>query len=552
MSSALLGLAAPLAADPVGFDWFEYAGSDKSLTREPEPGEYHNPILAGFYPDPSLCRVGADYYLVNSTFAYFPGLPIFHSRDLVNWRLIGHAIDRPGQLRYDGLAVSNGIFAPAISYHDGLFYLVCTQVGTNGNFVITAKDPAGPWSDPVALRFNGIDPSLFFDDDGRAWIVNNDGPEGAPLYDGHRAIRIQELDLKTMQVVGPRPVLVNGGVDLTAKPIWIEGPHLYKREGWYYLSCAEGGTGPGHSQVVFRSRVVTGPYAAWEKNPILTQRGLDDRVDGAVTCVGHADMEIGPDGRWWATFLGVRPYDGRYSPMGRETFLLPVEWTEDGWPVILPDLTARVPLFGPSPGGVSVVPAAELPLSGDFTWRDEFESEKLSSAWIMLRAPKETWWACDAAAGRLTLAPRAETLSGKGNPSYLARRVQHPKFSATLAVDVPSTAEVSAGLAAFQNDRHHYFLAARRDAEGALVVLERARGAAPEVMASARLPVGGNTVRLRIEADGPVCSFAFSGGDGAWSLLLANADARMLTTAVADGFVGATVGPYVRADGSTP
>lgn len=310
---SLMTTAVFAGPQPVKFDSFEYSGKDPFFDAKAEAGEYHTPILTGFYPDPSICRAGQDYYLVNSTFAYYPGLPIFHSKDLVNWRLIGHAIDRPDQLRYHGIDVSGAIFAPAISYHDGLFYVICTMVGSDGNFVITAKDPAGPWSDPVILEFGGIDPSIFFDDDGRAWIVNNDGPDGEPLYDGHRAIRIQEFDYKNLKVVGPRNVMINGGVDLSTKPIWIEGPHLYKVNGWYYLSAAEGGTGPGHSQVVFRSKNVDGPYEPWDQNPILTQRDLPPDVPAAVTCTGHADFEIGPDEKWWAVFLGVRPYGGHFS-----------------------------------------------------------------------------------------------------------------------------------------------------------------------------------------------------------------------------------------------
>ena len=543
-SSALAAAPAPVA-----FDWFEYSGADAGAPEELPAGHYRNPVLSGFYPDPSLCRAGDDYYLVNSTFAYFPGLPIFHSKDLVNWRFIGHAIDRPAQLRYDGLGVSQGIFAPAITHHDGTFYLICTQVGTDGNFIVTAKHPAGPWSDPVRLLFNGIDPSLFFDDDGRAWVVNNDDPEGAPLYDGHRAIRIQEFDIKARKMIGPRPVLVNGGVDLSTKPIWIEGPHLYKREGWYYLSCAEGGTGPGHSQVVFRSRSVTGPYEPWEKNPVLTQRGLDNRAPGAVTCVGHADLEIGPDGRWWATFLGVRPYDGEASPMGRETFLLPVEWTPDGWPTILPDPTARVPLVAPAPNQAALRADPAYPLNGGFTWRDDFSGEKLSPVWIMLRSPKETWWTLGSPeGGRLLLSPRTERLSERGNPSYLGRRVQHARFQAATALRVPSPPGVSAGLVAFQNETHHYFLALRRDAEGPRLSLERANGAAPEIVKSTRLPADAGIVRLRIESDRATCSFSYALGDEAWTSFVTEADARLLTTAAAGGFVGATVGPHARAD----
>ncbi|MDQ8203521.1 glycoside hydrolase family 43 protein [Pelagicoccus sp. SDUM812003] len=533
--------------EAVAFDWFEYSGHDKTISRVVEPGQFHNPILSGFYPDPSICRAGDDYYLVNSTFAYFPGLPIFHSKDLVNWKQVGNAIDRPSQLTYDGLEVSMGIFAPAITYHDGLFYLICTHVTREGNFVLTAEDPAGPWSDPYVLKFRGIDPSLFFDDDGRAWIVNNDDPEGEPLYEGHRAIRIQEFDLEAMQVKGPRKVLVNGGVDISTKPIWIEGPHLYKKDGWYYLSAAEGGTGPGHSQVVFRSKKVDGPYEPWDRNPILTQRGLPDKVFGAVTCTGHSDLVEGPDGKWWATFLGVRPYDGSASPMGRETFLMPVEWTEDGWPTILP-VDERVPLYLDAPGGAVVETSESLPLSGSFTWRDQFDSGTLSKAWIMLRAPSEQWWSFEQGwEGSVAIAPRKATLSSKENPSYLARRVQHHEFYAETLMEVPSEEGVSAGLALFQNDRFHYFLAARRLGQKSILSLERVKDGETEVLNEVEV-ANTDKIALRVEGDEDLCSFEYAVKPDAWLTLAANLDARMITTAVAGGFVGATVGMHARLD----
>lgn len=547
LACAFAAFEAPAKPNGIAFDWFEYSGRDATFDRELKPGEYHNPILTGFYPDPSICRAGDDYYLVNSTFAYYPGLPIFHSKDLVNWEHIGDAIDRPDQLRYEGLRVSEGIFAPAITYHDGLFYLICTMVGSNGNFVLTAEDPAGPWSDPHILKFRGIDPSLFFDDDGRAWIVNNDDPEGEPLYDGHRAIRIQEFDRETMSVKGPRDVLVNGGVDISTKPIWIEGPHIYKREGWYYLSAAEGGTGPGHSQVVFRSREVTGPYEAWDQNPILTQRGLPDQVFGAVTCTGHCDFEIGPDGKWWATFLGVRPYDGGSSPMGRETFLMPVEWTEDGWPTILPE-GARVPLFAEAPNAAEVVQSKELPLSGNFTWRDEFDGEKLSPAWIMLRAPAEKWWRFERGwDDALALTPRKERITGKSNPSLLVRRVQHNDFSAETLMAAPDQAGVSAGLVVFQNDAYHYFLGLRSDGEDSVLFLERVSDGKSEILREQRLQ-GVDKVALRVDGDKQWCDFEYATEPGSFVSFVSDLDAKMLTTHLAGGFVGATVGIYARVD----
>lgn len=547
MGMTLVTSMASAQSSPVAFDWFEYSGQDKTIDRELKPGEFHNPILTGFYPDPSLCRVGDDYYLINSTFEYFPGLPVFHSKDLVNWTQIGSAIDRPDQLSYEGMHVSRGIFAPAINYHDGLFYIICTMVGSDGNFIITAEDPAGPWSDPYILDFTGIDPSLFFDADGRTWIVNNDDPEGKPLYDGHRAIRIREFDIETMKVKGASKVLINAGVDISTKPIWIEGPHIIKRNDWYYVCAAEGGTGPGHSQVVFRSRDVTGPYEPWDQNPILTQRDLPDKVFGAVTSTGHADMEIGPDGKWWATFLGIRPYDGNSSPMGRETFLMPVEWTEDGWPTILP-AGERVPLFLKSPNGVTVKQSTELPLSGNFTWRDDFESGTLSSAWIMLRTPKEQWWNFkDGWDNSITLAPRKELLSGMSNPSYFGRRVQHHQFMASTVLEVPSETGVSAGITFFQNEKYHYYLAVRKEGADTVIYLEQVKNGKAEVVRSIVLHET-DKIAFRISADEAKCSFEYAVKPGKWVSVKANLDAVMVTTHVAGGFVGATVGMHVRVD----
>jgi alpha-N-arabinofuranosidase len=541
------------AAAPVAFDWFEYSGRDAVFASPLPPGSYRNPILAGFYPDPSICRVGDDFYLVNSTFAYFPGLPIFHSRDLVNWRQLGHVIDRPTQLDYSKATVTHGLFAPAISHHGGTFYVVCTMIDGGGNFLVTAKNPAGPWSDPVWLPFDGIDPSLFFDDDGRAWLVNNGGPPGnQPLYNGHRAIWIQEFDVATQKLTGPRSIIINGGVDLAAKPVWIEGPHLYRRGGWYYLCCAEGGTSDQHSQVIFRSKTPTGPFTPWEKNPILTQRDLDGTAPRAVTCTGHADLVVGPDGNWWSVFLGCRPFAGKYWTTGRETFLLPVAWTDDGWPQILPH-GVRVPYVATAPKVERVAPNAlsepsglgasrstSTPLTGNFVLRDDFSTATLSPLWIMLRAPQETWWQLGAPAGHLALAPRAATLAGKGNPSFLARRIQHARFDATTALAVPAEPGVSAGLVAFQNEAHYYFLGVRLTADGK----------APESVASAKIPADAK-LELRLTADETEIAFAYATTPGTWQTLAADADVMPITVQAAGGglhFTGAVVGMFARTE----
>lgn len=576
-TAALTSVASAATPASVSFDSFTYTGRDPAFEAPLPAGHFRNPILAGYYPDPGICRVGDDYYLINSTFAHFPGIPIFHSRDLVNWRQLGHIIDRPTQLKYDGLGITRGIFAPTISHHNGIFYVVCTMVGAGGNFLVTAKDPAGPWSDPVWLDFDGIDPSLFFDDDGRAWMVNNGNPpDNKPLYSGHRAIWIQEFDIAAQKLTGPRSIIVNGGVDISKKPVWIEGPHLYKKDGWYYLCCAEGGTSIHHSQVILRGKSPTGPFTPWEKNPILTQRDLDGNAPHAVTCTGHADLVIGPDDQWWSVFLACRPYAPDTWATGRETFLLPVKWTDDGWPLILPP-GERVPYVVKAPviknqstqttsqertevtekksnsdikSSVSSVTSCEnesVPLSGNFTWTDDFDQAKLSPLWIMLRAPKETWWRL--ADGQLQLTPRADTLSGKGNPSFLGRRLQHSKFETSARLQVPATPGTSAGLVLQQNETHYYYWGVRRTADGMDVFVELQNGPKPETLVRIPLPTGTKSIELRLTGDGPTFAFDYAVAPGAWQPLLPKADSYPISVQAAGGglhFTGALVGPYAR------
>lgn len=537
------------AGVPVAFNWFEYTGDD-AVFAEPLPnGFYRNPILAGFYPDPSVCRVGDDFYLINSSFAYFPGIPIFHSRDLVNWTQIGHVIDRPSQLNYDGMGVSRGIFAPSINYHKGLFYVVCTQVDGGGNFFVTAANPAGPWSDPTWLPFEGIDPSFFFDDDGRTWLVNNGSPEEKPLYEGHRAIWLQEFDVKTQKLIGRRTVIVNGGADLSKKPIWIEGPHLFKRGKAYYLNCAEGGTGDDHSEVIFRSDQVTGPFAPWNKNPILTQRDLPRERPNPVTCTGHAELFEGPDGTWWSVFLGCQPYQGGYYATGRETFLLPVTWSDDGWPLILaPGYSVPLAATAPKlPVAVGRNQESTTALTGNFTWRDNFDQPALALGWVMLGQPHERWWSLQNPAGHLNLLPRKEHLSGPGNPSFLARRLQHARFEASTELSVPAARGISAGLVAFQNETHHYYLGVRQTTEGTIVFVERSDGRSPEIIVS-RGVMNTSMIALKIKAREASCSFFYAAKPGDWQTLLSDADATLLTTQSAGGFVGAMIGLHARID----
>ena len=381
--AALVCLAPAADAGPARFDQFSYSGrADEHPVMG--PSQYRNPILSGYYPDPSVTRVGDNFYLVNSSFAHFPGLPIFTSNNLVDWHQIGNAIDRTTQVDLSGRAISEGLFAPDISFHDGRFFLVNTCVNCGGNFVITARDPAGPWSDPTWLGFEGIDPSVFWEAD-KAYIVNNRPPREPARYDGHRALWLQEFDWRTGRMVGESTEIVNGGVDISQQPSWIEGPHLFKRKGQYYLIAAEGGTGDRHSEVVFRSHRLRGPYLPFRDNPILSQRDLDPNRPNPVTSAGHADFVRTPTGNWWATFLATRPYsEGRYN-IGRETFLLPVTWRH-GWPSILRAGTP-VPFVAERPR-LGQSDAAALPTNGDFSYVERFDSKTLPPQWVGIRTPK--------------------------------------------------------------------------------------------------------------------------------------------------------------------
>ncbi|MGK3966140.1 glycoside hydrolase family 43 protein [Sorangium sp. So ce118] len=531
------------------FSWFEYEGKDPVYQEfTAGEGEYSNPILAGFYPDPSICRVGEDYYLVNSSFSYFPGVPIFHSRDLVHWTQLGHVLDRPSQLDLDSQAISEGIFAPAIRYHDGVFYMVTTLVGGGGNFFVTATDPAGPWSDPIWLNsVDGIDPSFFFDDNGKAYVVNNGPPAGESLYDGHRALWIQEFDVETQKMVGPRSVIVDGGVDISKKPIWIEGPHVFKVDGTYYLIAAEGGTGDQHSEVVFRSASVTGPYEPYAGNPILTQRHLDRNRPFPVTSTGHADFVQLPNGDWWSVFLGTRPYEGDLYNTGRETFLMPVRWV-DGWPVITAG-TETVPYVHDTPA-LPPQPAPAIPMSGNFTYRDEFDGDELAPTWNFIRTPVEQWHDLTASPGWLTLKARPAHLGQRQQPSFVGRRQQHGWASASTAMKyLPSAPGDAAGLVAFQNDDFYYFLGVTLADGKPVIQLEKKAGSSasgdPQVIASAPLDLSaGAPIHLKIEAQGAAYSFSYAREPGAWVSLLEEVDGKTLSTQQAGGFVGTYIGLY--------
>lgn len=478
--------------------------------------EFRNPILPGSHPDPSVCRVGPDFYLVTSSFEWFPGLPVFHSRDLVHWRPLGHVLDRPEQLPLDGVRASGGLYAPTIRHHEGTYYVVCTLVdGTvrAGNFIVTATDPAGPWSAPHWLgEPDSFDPSLLFDDDGRVWFHATRPVDAA----GHTEVWLRELDLAALTLVGPEHVIWRGALrDAT----WAEGPHLYRIGDLYHLVAAEGGTALDHAVSVARSTDVTGPYEGNPRNPVLTHRHLG--ADHPIGSTGHADLIQTADGDWWAVLLAIRPG----LNLGRETFLTPVGWA-DGWPVI--------------PGVRETETRPGLP---EHRWPaepacDTFEEPELRPHWNQLRTPRERFW--DLTSGRLRLRLRPETLTERGCPSLIARRQQHAHFAAYTALDfTPASRDECAGLVLLQNDA---FQLRCEISLGVARLIRRAEGT-DELLADR--PIAGGRIRIGVEAHDQAYRFRLDGENFG-----APADGRVLCHEPAGSFTGAYLGMYASSNGA--
>lgn len=508
-----------------------------------------NPILPGFYPDPAICRVGADYYMVTSTFVYFPGIPVFHSKDLKNWKQIGSAIDRTSQMDFMGEQISRGLFAPAINYNKGTFYITCTDIDNGGNFIITAKSPSGPWSDPIYIKeARGIDPSLFFDGDKAFILYNSDPPENKSLYSGHRTVRMYELNLSNFKVVGSEKILVNGGVDISKKPVWIEAPHIYKRNGFYYLMAAEGGTSVNHSEVVLRSNDVWGPYIPYEKNPILTQRHLDPKRKNPISSVGHADLVDGPDGNTYAVFLGVRPYEGDFYNTGRETFIAPVKWI-DNWPVINPDHEEVQYEYQVSWNEEKH--KGQLPLSGNFDFKFPFK-DSINTQFLFLRTHNPTWYSFKENKNALTVNLLPETILGKGNPAFVGRRQQHLVSSAsTEMLFSTKKSNEKSGMVIFQNENHFYYLCRSYDNGKDVIQLFKGNPSSEKMDLLKQMELRGaqKSVYLKISSEKDLYSFWFGSKENEWKLLADQVDGKYLSTVVAKGFVGSLYGIYGTSEG---
>lgn len=488
---------------------------------------FTNPVIPGMYPDPSICRNGDDYYLVNSTFAYTPGVPIFHSRDLVHWKQIGHCLTRPEQISFqekDGsraTSYSRGIWAPTIRFHNGRFYMATHNHTTFKNFYVHTDDPAGEWSDPVYVTSPCIDPDLFFDPSGRVyWLVSCN--------------HLMEIDIETGRVIGEM------------KQIWqgtggrhIEGPHLYFRDGWYYIMQAEGGQWR-HVETIARSRNIWGPYENCPHNPILNH---NHPPHNPIQGVGHADMIEAHDGSWWMVFLGTRPAgdpDFQLHNLGRETFLAPVQWTDDGWPVVnktgsvTPDMQAGLFAWNPLP---------------ETSVRDDFDKPALDFCWNHHFLPEAGNYSLTARPGWLRLHGSATSLGDRAAHTFLGRRQQHYNFTASTLLDFdPEAGNAEAGMTVFMDDTHRYEVAVGVVDGERRILVRRTVGTLSAVVAAEAITV--NPVILEVHGEENAYTLGYRETEDDAFRPLAAGETSLLSTLIAGGCVGVYIGMYATGNGA--
>ncbi|MEN8906281.1 MAG: glycoside hydrolase family 43 protein [Clostridiales bacterium] len=493
---------------------------------------FTNPVIPGFYPDPSICRVKNNYYLVTSSFTYYPGIPIFKSTDLVNWKQIGYVLSRKEQLDLSGLGHSLGIFAPTIRYFKERFYVICTNVGKEGNFIVSSTRPESGWSDPIWLEgAEGIDPSLFFDDE-KCYYTGTRGIKNGKYF-GHNEIWLQEFDYENMKLVGEQYILWEGALKDTK---WPEGPHIYKKDGWYYLMISEGGTGHFHALTIARSKNIKSRFKGYEGNPILTHRHLG--VSYPIANVGHGDLVKTQNDEWWMILLASRPYGGYYRNLGRETFLAPVIWEND-WPVISPG-SGRVEFEYKYPN----LPKGNKDSENIY---DDFDNSNLKLVWNFLKTPIGDFWSLDSRKGFLRLKLKQEKLKDLDNPSFLGVRQRHMSYKARTIIEFePEFDSESAGIVLLQSNEYFYkFEISKEKNNNVIRVIKCEKGVEEELKSCI---CNNRRIELIINANKQDICFSFI-NNNIESTLIDKVNGRILSTDVAGGFVGTYIGLFASGNG---
>ena len=514
---------------------------------------FKNPILAGGYPDPSICRVGNEFIMVNSSFEYFPALPIHKSKDLVNWELAGHGLNRleqvSGQINLIDVQSNGGIHAPTIRFHNGKYHIITTNVyydeikqrATATNFIITSSKPEGPWSNPIIIKgAPGIDPDIFFDDDGRVWYTGNHQPLD-PTFNGETEIWMQELDPNSFQLIGQRFFVWRGACG----GVWAEGPHIYKKDGNYYLLIAEGGTSFNHSIMVAVSDTISGPYVSNERNPIFSSRHLS--YDNWIHSTGHGDLVELEDGRWYVMMLGVRGDVKRKSNMGRETFIAPVSWEIEPydwkerkivWPVIAPQ-TGKILKNNP-------MIFSETTPNKETYFVDNFNDTNLGLAWNRRRAPMQKMIDLASNPGSLRLYTNHNKLQERKRANFTGIKQTESDFSfETKMTFSPTSDSDEAGIAIVQKDNNFLSLTLKQSSDDIALELKlmneiQTSIASKKIDYNSKLPI-----QLKVESFNNKYHFYYALENQKFQLLAEAAANHLLS----HGYTGAHIGLYATSNG---
>lgn len=514
---------------------------------------FKNPILAGGYPDPSICRVGNEFIMVNSSFEYFPALPIHKSKDLVNWELAGHGLNRleqvSGQINLIDVQSNGGIHAPTIRFHNGKYHIITTNVyydeikqrATATNFIITSSKPEGPWSNPIIIKgAPGIDPDIFFDDDGRVWYTGNHQPLD-PTFNGETEIWMQELDPNSFQLIGQRFFVWRGACG----GVWAEGPHIYKKDGNYYLLIAEGGTSFNHSIMVAVSDTITGPYVSNERNPIFSSRHLS--YDNWVHSTGHGDLVELEDGRWYVMMLGVRGDVKRKSNMGRETFIAPVSWEIEPydwkerkivWPVIAPQ-TGKILKNNP-------MIFSETTPNKETYFVDNFNDTNLGLAWNRRRAPMQKMIDLASNSGSLRLYTNHNKLQERKRANFTGIKQTESDFSfETKMTFSPASDSDEAGIAIVQKDNNFLSLTLKQSSDDIALELKLMNEIQTSI-ASKKIDYNSKQpIQLKVESFNNKYHFYYALENQKFQLLAEAAANHLLS----HGYTGAHIGLYATSNG---
>ena len=507
---------------------------------------YRNPVLPGFHADPSVCRAGDDFYLVNSTFQYFPGVPVFHSKDLINWEQVGNCLTRPSQVDLKGTDGNSGIYAPTIRYYDGRFYMVTTVFPSRRHFYV--------WTDVVIdFAIGSCDPTLYFED-GRCYFLWKEGD-----------IKICEIDVKTGKQLGEIHHL---GTGLGGR--YPEGPHIYKKDGYYYLLLAEGGTEHGHHVNILRSKSLFGPYESNPSNPILSHFNMKMQ-NSNIQGLGHADLVQAPDESWWMICLGYRTSGYLQHVMGRETMLAPVKWEkvdstrstgsgqarsagsgqagspQGGWPVVNTDGTLQTNMLCKT---LPLVPMAKDPVKEEFNYvernapKDSYHSLGMPMAWMSLCNPDYTRYSLKERKGFLRLYPTTTDLSMTASPTFVARRQTELNFTATALFDLSHLTEsMQAGITAYAAPLNHYDVVAEKR-DGQIYIKSNVR-LGQTSHSEKEFAIDGTRAYLRITSDQQFYHMMAS-TDGINFTELAKMEYRFLSTETIGGFTGVMLGLFTQ------